>query len=154
MHIQDYLKLVLRSEKQMAEAFTKVAMHHKDEPDVHFTCIMLASWSGRHIVEIKPFRKKYSEKAGNTKEPERLSRTLFKGPRKGPMALLRDLHDLWLLTKEIEISWKVILQAAKALRDKDLITIVEALSEETKRQSDWLQTRIKQAAPQILVVAD
>ncbi|MGE5406864.1 MAG: hypothetical protein ACM3NR_04045 [Methanosarcina sp.] len=154
MHIQDYLELVLNSEENMAEAFRKVADHHKKEPDVHFTCIMLASWSDRHIEQIKPFRKKYSEKAGNTREPERLSQTLFKGPRKGPLALLRDLHDLWLLTKEIEISWKVILQAAKALRDEELVFTIESLAKETKRQSDWLQTRIKQAAPQILVVAD
>lgn len=154
MHIQDYLQLVLNSEQQMSDAFGKVADHHKDEPDIHFTCQMLGKWSEEHVIKIEPFRKKYSEKASNTKEPERLSQTLFKEPRKGPIALLRDLHDLWLLTKEIEVSWKVILQAAKALRDKELVSTGEELSMETKRQSDWLLTRIKQAAPQILVVAE
>lgn len=138
----------------MSEAFTKVAGHHKEEPDIHFTCLMLASWSEKHVEALEPFRKKYSEKAGNTKEPERLSQTLFKSPRKGPLALLRDLHDLWLLTMEIDISYKVILQAAKALRDTELVELGERMSTETRRQSDWLQTRIKQAAPQILVVAD
>lgn len=154
MHIQDYLQLVLNSEQQMAEAFGKVANHHKEEPDIHFTCLMLEKWSDQHVKKIEPFRKKYAEKATGTKEPERLSQTLFKEPRKGSLALLRDLHDLWLLTKEIEVSWKVILQAAKALRDEDLVNTGVELSKETKRQSDWLLTRIKQAAPQILVVAE
>jgi hypothetical protein len=154
MHIQDYLQLVLNSEKQMAEAFSKVSSHHKDEPDIYFTCQMLGKWSERHVEIIEPLRSKYSQAAGKMKEPERLSQTLFKEPRKGPLALLRDLHDLWLITKEIEISWKVILQAAKALRDKELIYTCESLAAETKRQSDWLQTRIKQAAPQILIVAE
>jgi hypothetical protein len=97
---------------------------------------------------------KYEKHAGKTKEPERLSQTLFKEPRKGPIALLRDLHDLWLITKEIEISYKVLLQAARALRDTELETLILRLSSDTKRQSDWLLTRVKQAAPQILVVAE
>jgi hypothetical protein len=116
MHVQDYLQLISVSEGQMAEAFTKVANHHIEEPDIHFTCLMLASWSERHVDEIEPLRKKYSKHAGKTREPERLNQTLFKEPRKGALALLRDLHDLWLLTKEIEICWKVLLQAARALR--------------------------------------
>jgi hypothetical protein len=154
MHLQDYLQLVSVSEKQMSEAFTKVANHHREEPDIHFTCLMLASWSEKHVTEIEPFQKKFAKQSGKSKEPERLNQTLFKEPRKGPLALLRDLHDLWLLTKEIEICWKVILQGARALHDTDLESLCEDLQKETKRQSDWLLTRVKQAAPQILIVAD
>lgn len=154
MHVQDYLKLVLNSETQMTESFTKVAEHHKDEPDIYFMCLSLASWSEKHVVDLEPLKKKYEEHAGKTKEAERLSQTLFREPRKGPIALLRDLHDLWLITKEIEVSYKVLLQAARALRDKNLESLILKQSSDTKRQSDWLLTRIKQAAPQILVVAD
>src|SRR5512133_1668358 len=127
MHVQDYLLLVSNSEEQMRKAFARVADHHKDEPDIYAICHMLSSWSERHVKEIKPLEKRYSGQAGRAKEPERLNQTLFKEPRKGPVALLRDLHDLWLLTKEIEISWKVILQAAKALRDKELVFSCENL---------------------------
>lgn len=154
MHVQDYLQLVLNSEKQMADAFSKVAEHHKDEPDIYFMCLNLSSWSEQHVRHLEPLRMKYEEHAGKTKEPERLSQTLFKEPRKGPVALLRDLHDLWLITKEIEISYKVLLQAARALRDTELETLILNQSSNTKRQSDWLLTRVKQAAPQVLVVAD
>lgn len=154
MHVQDYLQLVLNSEYQLAESFSKVADHHKEEPDIFSMCLNLSSWSENHIKMLEPFRSKYEKHAGKTREPERLSQKLFKEPRKGPLALLRDLHDLWLITKEIEISYKVLMQAARALRDKELESAITKLSSETKRQSDWLQTRIKQAAPQILVVAD
>jgi hypothetical protein len=153
MHIQDYLQLAINSEKQISEAFTKVADHHKDEPDIHSTCLMLGKWSEKHVDALEPFRKKYSEHASGEKETERLSQTLFKQPRKGPIALLRDLQDLWLISKEIEISYKIILQAAKAFRDTELQTTCENLAVENGRQSSWLQTRIKQAAPQLLVVA-
>lgn len=154
MHVQDYLQLVLNSESQMATAFSEVSEHHKDEPDVFFMCQNLSSWSEKHVKQLEPLRMKYEKHAGKTNEPKKLKKNLFKGPRKGPMALLRDLHDLWLITKEIEISYKVLLQAAKALRDTEMETLLLTLSGETKRQSDWLLTRIKQAAPQILVVAD
>lgn len=154
MHIQDYLQLVYTSEKQMAEAFIKVAEHHKAEPDIYYNCLTLASWSDEHARKIEPLKEKYEKHSKKSKEPERLNQTLFKEPRKGSLSLLRDLHDLWLLTKEVEICWSVLLQAARVIRDKDLESLYEDLDKETNRQSDWLLTRIKQAAPQILVVAE
>lgn len=154
MHVHDYLQMALNSELQMAEALKKVADHHKDEPDIYYMCIMMAGWSEDHARKIEPFRSQYKAKAGNVKEPERLSQALFKSPRKGSLALLRDLHDLWLVNKEIEISWMVLLQASRALRDILLESLCKNLQSETKRQGDWLLTRIKQAAPQTLVVAE
>jgi hypothetical protein len=146
--------MVLNSELEMAEAFKKVADHHKDEPDIYYMCMMMAGWSEDHARKIEPFRAQYQADAEKTKEPERLSQSLFKSPRKGSLALLRDLHDLWLINKEIEISWMVLLQASRALRDIQLESLCTNLQAETKRQGDWLLTRIKQAAPQTLVVAE
>lgn len=154
MHVQDYLQLVSNSESQMKEALIKVAEHHKAEPDIYYTCLNLASWSDEHIRILKPLLEKYSNQAKKSREPERLSQTLFKEPRKGALSLLRDLHDLWLLTKEIEICWSILKQAAMALRDTELESTCNTLEKETKRQTDWLLTRIKQAAPQILIVAE
>jgi hypothetical protein len=146
--------MVLNSELEMAEAFKKVADHHKDEPDIYYMCVMMAGWSEDHARKTEPFRAQYEADAEKAKEPERLSQSLFKSPRKGSLALLRDLHDLWLINKEIEISWMVLLQASRALRDIQLESLCTNLQAETKRQGDWLLTRIKQAAPQTLVVAE
>jgi hypothetical protein len=154
MNLQDYLELVHNSEQQLAKAFSKVAQHHQEEPDIYYMCLMLAMWSIDHARDLQPLMEKYSQPASKSKEPERLNQTLFKEPGKGELALLRDLHDLWLLTKEIEICWNVLLQAAKAIHDEELETACVSMAKETKRQSDWLITRVKQAAPQILVVAE
>jgi hypothetical protein len=154
MHIQDYLQLVYNSEKQLAEAFTKVAEHHKTEPDIYYTCLQLASWSKEHLEKVETQLEKYSESALKSQEPELLSQMLLKEPREGSLSLLKDLQDLWLLTKGIEICWSILLQAAAALRDMELESMCDHLNEETIRQSEWLQTRIKQAAPELLVVAE
>ncbi len=154
MHLQDYLLLVYTSEKQLAESFIKVAEHYKAEPDIYYNCLTLASWSDGHVRKIEPLKGKYVKHAEKSKKPERLIQTLSRESGNGSLSLLRDLHDLWLLTKEVEICWKVLLQAARALRDKDLESLCEILDKETNRQTDWLLTRIKQAAPQILIAAD
>jgi hypothetical protein len=151
MHVGNYLGLVHQSEQQLADAFSKVADHHGDEPDILQTCQLLSSWSQEHVKALHPLIDRYSEDKSD--EPERLSQTLFEAPREGSLALLRDLHDLWLLANEVQLCWIVLLQAAKALRDQELESSCEQFSHQTQRQIAWLLTRIKQAAPQSLVVA-
>ena len=151
MHIGNYLGLVHNSEQKLAEAFKTIADHHGDEPDIMQICQLLGSWSEKHVEALKPFVDRYSEEKND--EPERLTQTLFEEPREGSLALLRDLHDLWLLANEVQLCWIVLDQAAKALRDKELESTCSQLSSQTKRQINWLLTRIKQAAPQSLVVA-
>ena len=60
MHISEYLELARSSEKQLAEAFMKVAKHHSEEPDIYFMCEQLSSWSEDHVKKLEPFIKKYS----------------------------------------------------------------------------------------------
>lgn len=150
MSIADYIGLIHQSESRLADAFKDVAEHHKDEPDVFSGCNLLASWSGKNVEDIKPFIDRYSEHKEN--EPDELRKELFHGPREGSIALLRDLHDLWLLTNESYISWVVLLQAAKSLRDNELGSVCLNGDKQNRRQLAWLLTRIKQAAPQILTV--
>jgi ferritin-like metal-binding protein YciE len=151
MHVGNYLGLVHHSEQQLSNAFTEIAKHHGDEPDIYQTCQLLSSWSQRHVEALKPVIDRYSEEKSD--EPERLTQTLFEEPRSGSLALLRDLHDLWLLAQEVSLCWIVLLQAARALRDKELEAVCEQFDGETRRQISWLMTRIKHVAPQTLVVA-
>ena len=66
-------------------------------------------------------------------------------------AMLRDLHDLYLMATECEITWTL---AAQGARDADLLATAERCQGEISGQLSWLRTRMKQAAPQALVVAD
>jgi ferredoxin-nitrate reductase len=149
-HIGTYLYLAHEGEDLLADAFLKVSETHMAEPDVYSECKMMAEWSHQNIELLKPFVDKYEEQRAD--DSDSLVNSFFQGPRKGGLGLLRDLHDLWLMTNESKISWIVLLQAARALRDKELETICEETQTVTARQADWLLTRIKQAAPQTLVV--
>ena len=52
-----------------------------------------------------------------------------------------------------EIAWTMIGQAAQGARDRDLLGVVERCEAQTAVQLKWLRTRMKQAAPQALLVA-
>ncbi|WP_158828520.1 molybdopterin oxidoreductase [Mucilaginibacter lacusdianchii] len=150
MLIGNYLQLAFDAEKEAVKAFNMIAGKHGDEPDVYQTCQLLASWSQNHLNELKPWVEKYPARPDTT--ADKLERMMFDNEQKGSFALLRDLHDLWILVTEIDICWTVLLQAADGLRDKEMKTTFVKLQESTKRQIAWLQTRIKQSAPQTLIV--
>lgn len=150
MHIGKYIDLVHRTEIDIAKAFRKVGKAHSDEPDVYQTCQLLAKWSDQLVEDLLPFAEKYGEEKDS--EPDRLTQTLLKDTRKGGMALLRDLHDLYLVAAEVMVCCTILKQGADGLRDKDLSTVCEEIERQTKRQQGWLLTRMKQAAPQTLIV--
>lgn len=152
MHIGNYINMLHRGQQDLNRAFIKVSEHHGDEPDIKATCMLLAGWSRTLTEQIKFFAEKYGEE--KNEEPDKLMRTLFEGPRKGPMGLLRDLQDLWVLAQEAELAGIILEQAAFGLRDEKLITVCNHVSAYAKRQASWLLTRMKSIATQTLIVAD
>jgi hypothetical protein len=62
---------------------------------------------------------------------------------------MSDVRDLYLAAQHAELAWVILLQAAKAKRDAELIDIVTSCHEETEMSGKWLRTRIKEAAPQV-----
>jgi hypothetical protein len=152
MHLAHYLGLLHRAQANLAEAFRQVAEAHAEEPDIHHLCHRLARQCDRHAEKLGPFARRYREEAPD--EPDRLHSELFGGTRTGGIGLLRDLQDLYLMAAECDICWTVVGQAARGARDKDLQQVVQGCEGETAIQLKWLRTRMKQAAPQALVVAD
>jgi hypothetical protein len=151
VQLAHYLGLLHRAEVELAKAFREVRGAHADEPDVHHLCGRLAEQCDAHAERLQPFAERYGEEAED--EPERLHSELFKGPRKGGLALLRDLHDLYLMASECDVTWTLVGQAAQGARDDELFRVVQSCDGETAIQLQWLLTRMKQAAPQTLVVA-
>ena len=151
MHLAHYLGLLHRSQEELGRGFREVGESHRDEQDVFHQCNRLARQCDRHAEALAPFAERYGEDAPD--EPERLHSTLFEGTREGPLGLLRDLHDLYLMASECDITWTVVGQAAAGVRDQHLADVVRACEGEVAIQLKWLRTRIKQAAPQALVVA-
>ena len=151
MHLAHYLGLLHRAQCTLASAFREVGAAHRAEADVQHTCERLARQCDRHAERLEPFARRYSEDAPD--EPERLHSELFRGTRTGGLGLLRDLQDLYLMAAECDLCWTLVGQAAQGARDEELLQVVQACESETALQLAWLRTRMKQAAPQALVVA-
>ena len=151
MNLGHYLGLLHHAQLELARAFREVASGHGDEPDVERMCERLAGQCDRHAEQLQPLAERYGEEADD--EPERLRSDLFRGARSGGLGLLRDLHDLYLMATECDISWTLVGQAAKGARDDELDGFVAGCEAETAVQLRWLRTRMKAAAPQALVVS-
>ena len=152
MHLAHYLGLLHRAHDTLAEAFRQVASDHADEADIVYLCRQQAQRCQERAGRLGPFADRYAEDAPD--EPERLHSELFRGTRTGGLGLLRDLQDLYLMTAECDICWTLVGQAAQGLRDTELAATVQEGAAETTVQLAWLRTRMKQAAPQALIVAD
>lgn len=140
-----------QAEQALANAFDEVGAAHGDEPDVEHTCKVLGDHARDHSEALRPIVERYGEQGDS--EPERLAAAEFGGARSGAVGLLRDLQDLYALASFVDITWTVVEQAAQGLRDDDLLKLAGDREADTSRQLTWLQTRMKQAAPQALIVA-
>jgi hypothetical protein len=151
MHLAHYLGLLHRSLQQLGSAFHEVGDAHAEEPDIAHLCQKLGGQCEQDAGRLAPFVATYGEDAPD--EPERLHSELFSGTRDGGLGLLRDLHDLYLMATECDISWTMVAQAAQGARDPNLLDVATAGQAHTTIQLAWIRTRMKQAAPQALVVA-
>jgi hypothetical protein len=151
MHLAHYLGLLHRAQVELAAAFREVGAAHGDEVDVAHICERLAAQCDDHAERLAPFAERYGEDAPT--EPERLHSELFRGARSGGLGLLRDLHDLYLMATECDLAWTLVGQAAQGARDRELVATVADCEGATAIQLKWLKTRLKETAPQALVVA-
>jgi hypothetical protein len=152
MKLPVYLALLAESESTLARSFRQVADAHGDEPDVHFLCLTLAQQCESHREKLDPVIERFGA-AGTDDEPERLHADAIEEARSGPLGLLRDLQDLYLLASLTDVTWTMVKQAAQALQDAHLLQVITGCEHETSVQLRWLMTRMKQAAPQALIAA-
>lgn len=150
-HLSTYVGLADHSEKTLADSFRAVAEGHAAEADIFHTCHLLAAWSDQHRERLAPAVERYGEDDSIT-EPERLHASGLAEVRAGQVGLLRDLQDLHVLASLVQTTWTVVAQGAQGLRDRDLLEIATSANAETSRQLSWLNTRMKAAAPQALIV--
>jgi hypothetical protein len=151
MKLPVYLGLLHVGEGSLATSFRQLAEGHGDEPDVYHLCHTLAQQCDEHERRLAPIVERYGEQPDS--EPERFHAEAMKESRTGPVGLLRDLQDVHTLATFVETTWIVVKQAALALRDEELLAVVDQCEPQTMLQKDWLTTRLKQAAPQALLVA-
>jgi hypothetical protein len=153
-HLATYIGMVHRAERTLAESLLTVGDGHKEEADIFHMCQTLAKMSQEHERRLAPIVDRYGEeRAGDdVEEPDRLHADGVGEVREGSIGLLRDLQDLYLLATLVQTCWTVIYQAAQGVRDHDLMTVAEHSNSEISRVLTWINTRMKAAAPQALLM--
>jgi hypothetical protein len=151
VHLAHYLALLHQAQCRLGDAFDAVADGHRDETEIVHIGRKLAQQCRAHAERLAPFAQRYGDDAGD--EPDDLHSDLFHGPRPDAFGLLRDLHDLYLMTAETDVVWTLVGQAAQGARDRELLGVVTDCEQETVIQMKWCETQLRQRAPQVLVVA-
>lgn len=150
-HLATYLGLADHGEQVLAESLREVAAGHAHVADVHHLALTLAGRCEHHRELLAPVVARYGEQPG-LEEPDRLRAAALPGTRAGEVGLLRDLQDLHVLADLVRTTWTVLAQCAQGARDRDLLTVARDAGRGTERVLAWLDTRIKAAAPQALLV--
>ncbi|MEK0154445.1 hypothetical protein [Arthrobacter oryzae] len=153
MKLPVYLGLLDEAEDTLAKSFRVVAHGHGEEPDVHFLLETLAKQCDDHRRALRPVIERYGEETEGEEE-HRLTANGIQEVRSGPLALLLDLQDLYVLVNHLDVTWMMAGQAAKGSRDGQLLDVVTQCEGDADLQLRWLRTRMKQAAPQALLVAE
>jgi hypothetical protein len=149
MHLATYIELLHKGERMLASSLDVVADGYSDESDVFHTAHTLSQINRTHIDELEPFRGRF----GEAESMEGLGFPPITEVRRGAIGLIHDLQELLLLGTFVDSTWTLVLQGAQACRDEKLIELCGSARSEIGRELAWFNSRMKQAAPQALLVA-
>lgn len=128
-------------ETELAAELRAAAERHREEHDVYHQCQTFALTADKRVQRLEPLARRYEGASEWTTAID-----------DGSVDLLQELRTLYLRAQEVAITWTMAVQAAKALRDRDLLTLATECQSESEMQAKWFTTRIKVAAPQAIVV--
>jgi formylmethanofuran dehydrogenase subunit D len=148
--VSDYLTLLEEANRAFADAARQVAEDHAENAEIVRGTKCVGNLATKSVARLQDYLQKYGRMKNS--EPRDLYRTLFARRRHGEFGLLRELHDLFLLASETYVINTAVLDAAKELRDHELLRFCVWLEEQTDRQKVWCLTQVKENAAQALVV--
>lgn len=150
-------------EAELAAELARVRERHEADAGVHHLTQRFEEWSLRHADALRPHADRY----GSTLPPEDDDRAfgsiaaamrelagkaVSRTPASGAI-LLCDLRRLSLLAHQVATDYAILGTAARALRDRELMATLASGQDETERLIAWLNTQLKEKAPQVLTVA-
>jgi hypothetical protein len=151
---------VLGAESDLADELRRVGERHAADSGVYHVALTLAARCADQAALLEHHAVRYG--AGEARPGDRsdalervrrmTSQLLGKTAVPGTL-LLADLKDLYLSAHRAELAWVVLVQVAKATRDEELLTAAQKGREEAERRWKWVRTRVKEAAPQVLVAS-
>jgi len=145
-----YLGRLWEDEQELANAFRLMAFRHDRDPEMRAGCELMAEWTNELVFALSPFVERYGKR--RSLDAEHVRGALFNGARWGVAGLLRDAQDLALLTDDIRLGWTALQEAAPELHDRELEETAKSAKLTTQRQIAWLESRIRQTAPEALTI--
>lgn len=159
MNLDTAIRYAGDAEAQLATQLRAVAERHAVEHDLYHLGHTLAEQSAGRIRQVGPLADKYGAKLDEDKVAaspgpiaairQKTSELIGRSEKSG-LLLLRDLRHLYLAAQAAEIAWAILVQAALAIRDPELLDVAQTCREQTETCGKWLRTRIKESSPQIL----
>ena len=150
LQVATFLGVAKATEAQLLDALALVAERHERNYDVSRGATVCAIWSRRHLEWLAPFEHAYG--SIQSEQAETLRSSLLSGTRAGTFGALQDLCDLSVLGERAEMTWAVLYQAARELRDQGLQELAGRAREHNKRQINWIRTEINHLAPDALSI--
>jgi hypothetical protein len=147
------------AEAELAKRLRITGERHAVEHDLYHVGHTLARRSGEHLDQlaaiassygVKPHRGDVAESPGLLETARHKAAAVLGRSEVTGLLLLRDLRELYICAQEAEIAWTILIQAAKAKRDKDLLAVATPCHTETEICAKWIRTRIKETSPQVL----
>jgi|1186.fasta_scaffold168020_2 hypothetical protein len=148
------------AEADVGKRLRAVGERHAAEHDLYHLGHTLARQCDEHLRRLAPFADRYgasgggrsvAESTGVVETVRRRSGDLLGRSKASGLLLLKDLRALYLSAQAAEIAWVILVQAAKAARDPELLDTASSCHQEAETRGKWLRTRIKEASPQVLV---
>jgi hypothetical protein len=153
---------VQQAELDLGNELEVLAERHAAEHDVYHMGHTLAQRCVEHLERLRPIAERYEARRVDSSDAmspgplesvrRRASEVLATSKMSG-LLLLEDLRDRYLTAQRVEIEWAILLQAAKAVRDGELVAVVSSCQEEAEGTAAWLRTRIKTGAAQVLATS-
>ena len=150
VQVATFLGQIKATEAQLLDAFAVVAERHERNYELSRGATTCAIWSRRHLEWLAPFEKAYG--AVPSENAETLRSALLSGTRTGTLGEIEDLSDLAVLAERAEMTWTVLYQGAREIRDPGLVELAGRARDHNKRQIAWIRTQIDHLAPDALAV--
>lgn len=158
MKIAKAIEEVRKAETELAEQLQAVGEKHASEADIYHLSHTLANQCAEQLAHLAPAAERYGAPVtpddvdhppGPVRTLRRKASQAVRGSKVTGLMLINDLRGLYLDAQDAEMAWTVLLQAAKARRDQELVEVASHCQEHAQTRAKWVRMRLKEAAPQV-----
>ncbi|MFF7244548.1 hypothetical protein ACFZBU_11700 [Embleya sp. NPDC008237] len=159
MKIALALQELHHDELDLARELLRVADRHRVDHEIHHLGGDLARWSQRHARDIADLGKRFdlhldaepTEETGVAHRLREKAGELIGRRPDASLLMLRDLREVYVKASGVSVDWVMIAQAARGLKDAELLALAQRCHPDTLRQVRWANAKLKESCTQVLI---